>query len=87
LQVNGSVYDPPIGASYFGQMRTLITPGSSVLAFGISSSVGLVFGLHPSIAPRTWTPSNRSGMNDAGGSCQYPKAAALPLRRPSATPT
>ena len=37
----------PFGVSYFGKMRTLITPGSLVLAFGISSAVGLIFGLYP----------------------------------------
>ena len=37
----------PFGVSHFGHMRTLITLDSLVLAFGISSAVGLIFGLYP----------------------------------------
>ncbi|WP_205847894.1 ABC transporter permease [Anaerohalosphaera lusitana] len=37
----------PILVTYFGQMRTVITPGSLVLAFGISAAVGLAFGIYP----------------------------------------
>ncbi len=46
----------PFGVSYFGNMRTLITPGSLVLAFGISSAVGLVFGLYPAYRAANMDP-------------------------------
>jgi putative ABC transport system permease protein len=46
----------PMGVSYFGHMRTLITPGSLVLAFGISSAVGLVFGLYPAYRAANMDP-------------------------------
>ena len=46
----------PFAVSYFGHMRTLITPGSLVLAFGISSAVGLVFGLYPACRAANMDP-------------------------------
>jgi putative ABC transport system permease protein len=46
----------PLGVSYFGHMRTLITPGSLILAFGISSAVGLVFGLYPAYRAANMDP-------------------------------
>jgi len=46
----------PFGVSYFGKMRTLITPGSLVLAFGISSAVGLIFGLYPAYRAANMDP-------------------------------
>jgi putative ABC transport system permease protein len=46
----------PFGVSYFGHMRTLITPGSLVLAFGISSAVGLIFGLYPAYRAANMDP-------------------------------
>jgi putative ABC transport system permease protein len=46
----------PWGVSYFGHMRTLITPGSLVLAFGISSAVGLIFGLYPAYRAANMDP-------------------------------
>lgn len=46
----------PFGVSYFGKMRTLITPGSLVLAFGISTAVGLIFGLYPAYRAANMDP-------------------------------
>ena len=37
----------PLLVSYFSGMRTVITPFSLVLAFGISAAVGVIFGLYP----------------------------------------
>ena len=37
----------PYLVTYFGNMPTVITGGSLVLAFGISGLVGVVFGLYP----------------------------------------
>jgi putative ABC transport system permease protein len=33
--------------SRLADMKTIITPGSLVLAFGISGAVGIIFGLYP----------------------------------------
>ncbi len=37
----------PFFVTYFGNMPTIVTAGSLVLAFGISATVGLIFGLYP----------------------------------------
>jgi putative ABC transport system permease protein len=37
----------PFFVTYFGNMPTVITASSLVLAFGISATVGLIFGLYP----------------------------------------
>ena len=37
----------PIAVSYIAHMRTIVTPWSLILAFGISAAVGIVFGLYP----------------------------------------
>jgi len=37
----------PIVVSELSQMRTIITPLSVLLAFGISGAVGIIFGLYP----------------------------------------
>jgi putative ABC transport system permease protein len=37
----------PFLVTHFGNMRTIITGGSLVLAFGISAAVGITFGLYP----------------------------------------
>jgi putative ABC transport system permease protein len=37
----------PVLVSRFADMKTIITPGSLVLAFGISGAVGIIFGLYP----------------------------------------
>ncbi len=37
----------PIGVEYFADMRTIVQPSAPLLAFGISVSIGLLFGLYP----------------------------------------
>jgi len=37
----------PSLVSYFADMRTIITPWSLMLAFGISAAIGVIFGLYP----------------------------------------
>ena len=37
----------PVIVSHLTQMKTIITPGSVLLAFGISGAVGVIFGLYP----------------------------------------
>jgi putative ABC transport system permease protein len=37
----------PILVSHFASMRTIITPFSLILAFGISALVGMIFGIYP----------------------------------------
>jgi len=37
----------PIGVEHWADMRTIVTPGAPLLAFGISAGVGVVFGLYP----------------------------------------
>ncbi|MCP4093008.1 MAG: ABC transporter permease [Planctomycetes bacterium] len=37
----------PIGVEHFADMRTIVQPSGPILAFGISVSIGLLFGLYP----------------------------------------
>ncbi|MFT5286319.1 MAG: putative ABC transport system permease protein [Planctomycetota bacterium] len=37
----------PMLVEKFADMRTLVTPGAPVLAFGISAAIGIIFGLYP----------------------------------------
>ena len=37
----------PIGVSHFADMRTLVEPTAPLLAFGISVTIGLLFGIYP----------------------------------------
>jgi putative ABC transport system permease protein len=37
----------PIAVEHFAEMRTIVTPGAPLLAFGISAGIGVVFGLYP----------------------------------------
>jgi putative ABC transport system permease protein len=46
----------PWVVSHFSQMRTVITGGSLVLAFGISTAVGIVFGLYPACRAANMDP-------------------------------
>jgi putative ABC transport system permease protein len=46
----------PFLVTHFGQMRTVITTGSLVLAFGISAGVGIIFGLYPAYRAANMDP-------------------------------
>ncbi|MBN1362689.1 MAG: ABC transporter permease [Sedimentisphaerales bacterium] len=46
----------PYFVTQFGQMRTAVTSGSLVLAFGISAAVGITFGLYPAIRAANMDP-------------------------------
>ena len=46
----------PFLVTYFGHMPTVITGGSLVLAFGISASVGIIFGLYPAYHAASMDP-------------------------------
>ena len=46
----------PFFVTYFGQMRTVITTGSLVLAFGISAGIGIIFGLYPAYRAANMDP-------------------------------
>lgn len=46
----------PFLVTHFGQMRTVITSGSLVLAFGISAGVGIIFGLYPAYRAANMDP-------------------------------
>jgi putative ABC transport system permease protein len=46
----------PFFVTHFGQMRTVITTGSLVLAFGISAGVGIIFGLYPAYRAANMDP-------------------------------
>ncbi|MDC0315265.1 ABC transporter ATP-binding protein, partial [bacterium] len=37
----------PVCVSYFTEMKTIITPWSVLLAFGISGLTGIIFGIYP----------------------------------------
>ncbi len=46
----------PFLVTHFGQMRTVITTGSLVMAFGISAGVGIIFGLYPAYRAANMDP-------------------------------
>jgi putative ABC transport system permease protein len=46
----------PFFVTHFGQMRTVITTSSLVLAFGISAGVGIIFGLYPAYRAANMDP-------------------------------
>jgi putative ABC transport system permease protein len=46
----------PFLVTHFGQMRTVITTGSLILAFGISAGVGIIFGLYPAYRAANMDP-------------------------------
>jgi putative ABC transport system permease protein len=46
----------PFLVTHFGHMRTIITGGSLVLAFGISAAVGITFGLYPAYRAANMDP-------------------------------
>jgi len=46
----------PLIVTHFGHMPTIITGGSLLLAFGISGSVGIVFGLYPAYRAANMDP-------------------------------
>jgi len=46
----------PALVTYFGQMRTVITPASLVMAFGISAAVGIAFGIYPAYRAANMDP-------------------------------
>jgi len=46
----------PALVTYFGQMRTVITPGSLIMAFGISAGVGIAFGIYPAYRAANMDP-------------------------------
>jgi putative ABC transport system permease protein len=37
----------PVAVERFADMRTIVTPGAPLLAFGISAGIGVIFGLYP----------------------------------------
>ncbi len=46
----------PVLVTHFGQMRTVITASSLILAFGISAAVGITFGLYPAYRAANMDP-------------------------------
>ncbi len=46
----------PLLVTHFGQMRTVITTSSLLLAFGISAAVGITFGLYPAYRAANMDP-------------------------------
>ncbi len=62
LTLSGGVLGIILGSSipflvtHFGQMRTVITTSSLVLAFGISAAVGITFGLYPAYRAANMDP-------------------------------
>jgi putative ABC transport system permease protein len=46
----------PYLVTHFGQMPTIITTGSLILAFGISAGVGIIFGLYPAYRAANMDP-------------------------------
>ncbi|MFC1764575.1 ABC transporter permease [Planctomycetota bacterium] len=46
----------PFLVTHFGQMRTVVTTGSLILAFGISAAVGITFGLYPAYRAANMDP-------------------------------
>jgi len=46
----------PLAVTHFGKMRTVVTTGSLILAFGISAAVGITFGLYPAYRAANMNP-------------------------------
>jgi putative ABC transport system permease protein len=46
----------PYFVTHFGQMRTVVTGASLILAFGISAGVGITFGLYPAYRAANMDP-------------------------------
>ena len=46
----------PALVTYFGQMRTVITPASLIMAFGISAAIGIAFGIYPAYRAANMDP-------------------------------
>ncbi|MCK5473237.1 MAG: FtsX-like permease family protein, partial [Planctomycetes bacterium] len=46
----------PFLVTYFGDMPTVITPVSLILAFGISVGIGIIFGLYPACRAANMDP-------------------------------
>ena len=46
----------PLLVTHLGQMRTVVTTGSLILAFGISAAVGITFGLYPACRAANMDP-------------------------------
>lgn len=46
----------PIVVETFADMRTVVTPSAPLLAFGISASIGVIFGLYPAWRAATMDP-------------------------------
>ena len=46
----------PYLVTFYGNMRTVITGSSLVLAFGISAAVGIIFGLYPAYRAANMDP-------------------------------
>lgn len=62
LTLSGGILGIVLGSSipwivtHFGQMRTVVTTGSLILAFGISAAVGITFGLYPAYRAANMDP-------------------------------
>ena len=46
----------PVAVERFADMRTVVTPGAPLLAFGISAGIGVIFGLYPAWRAATMDP-------------------------------
>ncbi len=46
----------PLAVEHWAEMRTIVTPGAPVLAFGISAGIGIIFGLYPAWRAATMDP-------------------------------
>jgi putative ABC transport system permease protein len=46
----------PAVVEHFADMRTVVTPGAPLLAFGISAGIGVIFGLYPAWRAATMDP-------------------------------
>ena len=52
----GGIVVVPFLVSHFTTMKTIVTPWSVLLAFGISGAVGIIFGLYPAKAAAKLDP-------------------------------